>query len=239
MPHCLKLNLSARDRLTDAECAIIDQMGARQKLVPAKHDIVREGDIPTESCLVLSGFSARYHLLANGKRQISAIHVSGDFVDLHSLLLNEMDHGVVALSDCQVALVPHRMLRELTETEPHLSRLLWLSTLIDAAVHRRWLVTSGRLSASAQLAHLLCEIFLRLQVVELVDGNRFSFPISQVELSDALGLSTVHMNRTIRDLREHELVSWKGSEVTILNWDRLAEHGDFDAAYLNIGQQAR
>lgn len=239
MSNPLLLNLSARDHLSDAEREIVEQMSSRQRHVAAKQDIVREGSTPTDSCLMLSGFSARYHLLEDGKRQISAIHISGDFVDLHSLLLNQMDHGVTALSDCVVAFVPHRLLRDLTETHPHLSRLLWLSTLIDASVHRRWIVTAGRLSAGGQLAHLICEIYSRLEVVEQTDGLSFLFPMSQVELSDALGLSTVHVNRTIRELRSRGLVQWKGTEVTILDWARLAEFSEFDPAYLQLGLQPR
>jgi CRP-like cAMP-binding protein len=239
MDSLLLLYLARRDAVSAEERRILDDMFSRQRLVDAKQDIVREGDQPTESCMLLSGFAARYHLLADGKRQISAIHVPGDFVDLHSLLLGRMDHSVVAMSECSVSLVPHQILRRITETQPHLTRLLWLSTLIDAAIHRRWIVTSGRLPASGQLAHLFCEIYCRLSVVGLTDGLRFQFPISQIELGDALGLSSVHVNRTVKELRAQGLIRWHGSEVTILDWQGLQEYGQFDPTYLNLDVEPR
>lgn len=239
MTQPLLLYLEERDSLSPEEREIILGMCARERVVTAKADIVKEGAIPSESCLMLSGYSARYHILEDGKRQISAIHVPGDFVDLHSLLLKEMDHGVTALTDCRIALVPHRSLREVTETQPHLARMLWLSTLIDAAMHRRWLVTSGRLTAISQLGHLLCEIWTRLEVVKLTEADSFDFPISQLELGDALGLSTVHINRTIRELRERNLVQWQGSRVTILDQAGLRRIAQFEPGYLNLQQRPR
>ncbi|WP_198585856.1 Crp/Fnr family transcriptional regulator [Pararhizobium haloflavum] len=239
MTNPLLLHLEKRDALSPAERDIILEMSANQKVFPAKVDIVREGDNPTESCMLLSGFSARYHILADGKRQISAIHVPGDFVDLHSFLLARMDHSVAALTDCRVAMVPHTHLRELSQTQPHLTRLLWLSTLIDAAIHRRWIVTSGRLSAAGQLAHLICEMFCRLQVVEMVEEDSFRLPISQIELGDALGLSTVHINRTIRELRERDLIRWQNSQITIVNWTSLKRFAQFEPIYLNLEPERR
>src|SRR5690606_13153704 len=111
-------------------------------------DIVREGDRPKDSCLLLDGFAARYKMMADGRRQITAIHMAGDFVDLHSFILKIMDHGILALSACRVAYVPHATLQRITETHPHLTRLLWLNTLMDGATHREWLAAMGRRSAT-------------------------------------------------------------------------------------------
>lgn len=234
MEHPFIAYLAARDRVSPAERDILLGLFDRERTVSAKADIVQEGDSPQFSCLMLSGLSARYHILADGRRQISALHIPGDFVDLHSLLLGRMDHGVAALTDCTVALVAHDHLRRITETQPHLTRLLWLSTLIDAAIHRIWLVTAGRLSASGQLAHLLCELFERMKVVGLTGERSFRFAISQTELGDALGLSTVHVNRTIRDLRERGLIEWRGADVIISDWQRLRELAQFDPTYLDL-----
>lgn len=233
------LNLEMRDRLSDEEREVILGGFSRHRRVPAKKDIVGEGDTPTESCVMLSGFSARYHILGDGGRQISAIHIAGDFVDLHSLLLGRMDHGVAALTDCAVALVPHDYLRGVTETHPHLARLLWLSTLIDAATHRRWLVASGRLSAAGRVAHFLCEMFMRLRVVGLTENRTFRLPISQMELSDAMGLSLVHVNRTVQELRRRGLIRWQNEEVAILDGDTLQEMAQFDPTYLNLDAEPR
>lgn len=237
--HPLIANLAARDTLSEHERAILRDLCRREKTVPAKFDIVEEGASPTHSCLMIEGYSARYHILADGRRQISAIHIAGDFVDLHSFLLGQMDHGVASLTECRVSLVPHEYLRRLTESEPHLSRLFWLSTLIDAAIHRIWLVAAGRLSAIGQLAHLICETYSRLLIVKRADHMTLHFPISQIELGDALGLSSVHVNRTIRELRERGLVEWRGAQVTILDWGGLVDVAQFDPTYLNCHRQAR
>lgn len=241
-PHYnpLTLQLSARDRLSPEEQEILDDLaslGARQ--FAAGDNLVLEGDVPTGSCLMLSGYSARYHVLSDGKRNISAIHVPGDFVDLHSLLLQPMDHGVVAISAASVVLVPHARLRKLTESHPHLSRLLWLSTLVDAAMHRRWLVASGRLSPVGRVAHLICELFVRLQTVNQVEGYRFWLPMTQAQLSDAMGLSTVHINRTLQEMRRRGMISWSGADVEILDWPALQSAAEFDTGYLNLQTRPR
>ena len=141
--------LSLRDRLSDEEVAALDKALEPPRSVPAGADIVREHTRPSASTLLISGFSARYSTLEDGSRQITEINVSGDFIDLHSLLMKQMDHGVVALTDCTYAAAPHSRLIELTERYPHLTRLLWLDTIIDAAVHRQWLVAMGRRSGLA------------------------------------------------------------------------------------------
>jgi CRP-like cAMP-binding protein len=233
------LNLERRDRLSDAERRIVEGLSHRQRRIAAKRDIVREGDRPSESCLVLSGFSARYNVLGDGRRQITAIHIPGEFIDLHSLLLARLDHSVVALTDCIIATVPHDYLRELTQTEPHFTRMLWLLTVTDAAVFRQWLVASGRLSSVGQIAHFLCELFARLQVIGMTEGFTFRLPISQAELSDAMGLSVVHVNRTLQELRRRGLIIWEGEEIRILDWEGLQRVGEFDPTYLNLENEPR
>ncbi len=233
------LSLQRRDSLSDAEIQIVERLASRPRLITAGRDMVRDEDSPRESCLMLSGFSARYHILGDGRRQITAVHVAGDFVDLHGFLLSRMDHSVIALTDCTVALVPHEYLRELTETEPHFSRLLWLCTIIDAAIYRQWLVAAGRLSSIGQIASFLCEMFLRLQIVQQTEGFKFRLPMSQVVLSDAMGLSVVHVNRTLQELRKQKLIAWEGEQVSILDWDALRAVADFDPTYLNLDARPR
>lgn len=236
----LALNLMARDRLSSEELDLLNELASQSpRQFAAGDNLVQEGDVPTGSCLMLSGYSARYHVLSDGKRNISAIHVPGDFVDLHSLMLRPMDHGVVTLSAASVVMVPHTRLRGLTETHAHLSRMLWLSTLVDAAMHRRWLVAAGRLSPVGRVAHLLCELFVRLQTVELVEGYRFWLPMTQAQLSDAMGLSTVHINRTLQEMRRRGMIAWSGSDVEILDWDSLKAAAEFDAGYLNLETRPR
>nr|CAD6437873.1 Crp/Fnr family transcriptional regulator [Rhizobium sp. Q54] len=202
-------------------------------------DLVREHDRPAFSSLLLDGWAYRYQILANGRRQITAVHIPGDFVDLHSFLLKTMDHGVAALTACKVALVPHETLRKVSIEHPHLSRLLWLTTIIDAAILRKWLVGAGKRSVLEQIAHLICEMFTRLRIIEGTVGDKFTLPMTQAEISDALGISIVHCNRMIKELRARGLVEWKGNDVNVLDWGRLCELAEFDATYLNLQSEPR
>jgi CRP-like cAMP-binding protein len=239
MPNPLVLKLEQRDRLSDDEKRVLESAISRVRVVEADEDIVHEGEHTSESSLLLDGFAARYKIFSNGRRQITAIYVPGDFVDLHSFLLKVMDHGVLALTPCRVAVVPHPALERITDEHPHLTRLLWLSTLIDGAIHREWLTTMGRLSATAQMAHFICELFLRLKAVGRVDGNTIQLPLTQAELGDTLGLSTVHVNRVLQELRKEGLIRWQGDALTILDWERLEKVGEFTPTYLNLQHEHR
>jgi CRP-like cAMP-binding protein len=130
--------------------------------------------------------------MAEGTRQFTAVHVAGDFVDLHAFTLKIMDHDVMSMKACTAAIVPHQSLKQLSEDFPHLSRLLWLTTTIDGAIQRAWIVSMGRRSARDRLAHLICELFIRLKSVGLVTGNSFDLPVTQIDLADIMGLSAVH-----------------------------------------------
>ncbi len=239
MIELLIRNLNARDVLDADEIASLERLVKRERMVGVDEDIVKEGSRPNESTLLLDGIAARYRVLEDGKRQITALHVPGDFVDLHAFMLKTMDHGVVALSPCRVAAASHRDLTEVTQTSPHLTRMLWLSTVIDGAIHREWIVAMGRRSKKAHLAHLICELFTRLGIVGLVNHRSFHFPLSQAEAADVLGLSLVHLNKTLQGLRSDGLVRWEDGVITILDWDRLAEIAEFDTVYLNIIKEPR
>jgi CRP-like cAMP-binding protein len=231
--------LEARDGLTDEERTIVEQMFTDVRVVKAGEDIVQDGDRPLRSTLVVSGVAARYKVLHGGERQITALHLTGDFVDLHSFLLKEMDHGVTAISQCRVANVPHETLASLSVSHPHLTRLFWLLTLLDGALHREWLVAMGRRSALGQLAHLLCELKVRLTVVGAAEADSFVMPVTQVDLSDILGLSSVHVNRVLQELRSDNLITWKGVNVSVLDWEGLRRVAEFDERYLHIVREPR
>ena len=226
--------LSRRDELTAAETRVLEELLQPPIVIPAGTDIVSQHSTPGFSTLVLDGFAGRYVMLTNGSRQITQLNAPGDFVDLHSLMMSPMDHGVVALTRCTVARSPHEGLRRLTESEPHLTRLLWLDTLIDAAVHRQWIAGLGRRTAVARLAHLLCELYLRLEIVHRAGSCKMELPVSQAVLADILGLSEVHVNRSIAQLRTAELVKWKGRAIEICDWDGLVRQAEFDATYLRL-----
>lgn len=228
----LLLNFMNRDSLSIEEQATLRRLVSRDRLFDIDEDIVSEGARPQHSAVLLDGFAARYKYMADGTRQITALHVAGDFMDLHAFLLKTMDHGIIALSPCHVGFADHAALKEVTETQPHLSRLLWLDTLIDGATHREWIVAMGRRSKRAHLAHLICELFYRLQAVRKTVDFSFHFPLTQMELADVLGISVVHLNKTLQLLRHDGLLSWVNHTITIHDWPRLAAVAQFDPTYL-------
>ena len=199
-------------------------------------ELVAEHSEPSESCLLLNGFVARAQFLPDGKRQLTAIHIAGDFVDLHALLLKVMDH--MALAPCEAAFVPHTSIVAAVEACPHLGRLFWLSTVIDGAIERTWVTSLGRRSALVHLAHLICELYVRLEMVGLVRGNSFDFPLTQADIADMIGLSLVHTNRTIQEIRSG-LIIWERKVLTIIDQQRLRDFAEFDPTYLNLVNRPR
>lgn len=231
--------LEARDRLSDAERqALLDAAGDKRSY-RAGADLVKQGDRATISTLVLSGMTARYSTVEDGGRQITGLHIAGDFVDLHSFPLKLMDHSVAAISDTITVAYPHAGLLRITETMPHLTRLLWLVTLLDGAIHRQWMVAKGRLTADEHMANFFCEQFTRARIAGLIDGGRFSLPLTQTQLGDALGLSIVHTNRTLQRLRRIGAVDWQDGVVEVRDWDTLSDLGQFDPTYLHLEKLPR
>jgi CRP-like cAMP-binding protein len=235
----LLLKLQKRDRLSSDEQDVLETIRSSTQTLKPGDEIVREGDRPSFSCLMLQGWSARTKFLSGGRRAISALHLAGDFVDLHSFLLRPMDHSVVALTPCKIGVVPHDRLKVVTERHSHLTRLLWLDTLVDAAIHREWIAGLARRSAANRLAHLFCELLLRSEAVGRVDELSYDLPLTQGVLADVLGLSTVHVNRSLQELRQDQLISLQRTKLRILDWDRLTELADFDPAYLNLSGEPR
>jgi CRP-like cAMP-binding protein len=231
--------LSARDTLSSEERDTLDKLILQTRDFERGQDVVCEGDRPTFSSLLLSGMACRYTLVGDGRRQITAIHVTGDFVDLHSFTLKVMDHSVAALTKCRFAMVPHEGLTRLTESQPHLTRLLWLSTLIDAAIHREWIVAMGRRSAVGRMAHLICELVYRLGVFDLADRTSVPMPLTQTDLSDALGLSLVHVNRTLRELKDGGVAVWREGSIAIPDWNKLVAVAEFSPTYLHLSVEPR
>jgi CRP-like cAMP-binding protein len=237
--HTLGRALSRRDILSSQERDLLLALPRRTRSFRRGEMIVEEHSKPTESCLLTAGFVGRVSRLAKGTQQITALHIPGDFVDLHAFLLKVLDHGIVAVSECKVAFVPHQDLLLLTEKSPHLGRLLWLSTVVDGSIHRAWITSLGRRSALEGLAHLICEIYARLEAVDLATDHAFEFPAIQAELSDMLGISAVHVNRSMQELRSTGLISWGGGKVRIHDYANLVELADFDPTYLNLINQPR
>jgi len=204
----------------------------------ADEDVVREGDVPSVCCLLLDGFMHRYKVLPDGKRQILALHTPGDVPDLQSLFLRHLDHSLAASVPSTAAFIPHEALRALMRAHPTVADLFWRDTLIDAAIFREWIVALGQRSALSHLAHLLCEVFTRLRAVGLAQDQSCNLPLTQTELGDACGLSSVHVNRTLQELRGEGLIELHHGRLTILDWARLQEVAQFDPAYLHLREPA-
>jgi CRP-like cAMP-binding protein len=197
--------------------------------------ILRDGDKSSHCCLLLEGFLAR-HKIAGDRSQILSFHVPGDIPDLQTLHLPLMDHDLTSVGRSTVAFISHDWFNRTLDQAPSLAHVFWREILIDAAVYREWIANIGARDAIARIAHLICEIEARLAAVGLVSGNSFNVPFTQRNLADACGLSNVHVNRTLQELRTRGLIVWEGRTVTILKRSDLEFVGDFQANYLHLKQ---
>ena len=234
----LILKLESLASLSDDDRAVLNEISAHPLSVPARTDLIREGDPPNGVYLILEGMACRYKMRSNGARQIMAYLVPGDFCDLDVALLKEMDHAIGTLSACKVVQIPPEVIQQLLRDHPALSRAMRLSTLVDEATLREWLVNLGRRSAEERMAHLLSELLLRLQAVGCADSNSYVFPITQTELADTTGLSAVHVSRTLANLRRQGLVRFSDRYVQILDLPRLQKLADFRPNYLHLNREA-
>lgn len=220
--------------LSDEEKRAILNLSMSVKVVEADTDIVRDGDAPSECCLVLDGFTGRYKIMPDGRRQITGFYIPGDIPDLQSLFLQTLDNSLGTFVRCRVALIPHPQMRNLFRSHPRLAEIFWRDTLIEAAMYREWMVGLGRRTAYQRMAHLLCELQTRLRAVGLAQANGYDLPLTQNELGDALGLSTVHVNRVLQDLRSDDLIVLHRGSLSILDWEALKSVAEFDPAYLHL-----
>jgi CRP-like cAMP-binding protein len=235
--HLMKLR--ARDDISPEEEVAIRGAIKEVITVPADRVVVREGEPMSYSTILLSGIAARRKDLHDGRRQYTELHVAGDFTDLHSFTLKRLDHDIVALSDCSFAAVPHVHLKEITERHPHLARVLWFATNLDAAIHRAWEVSLGSRNAIGRMAHLFCEMYIRLELVGLTRASSYDLPVSQQELGEMLGMTPVHANRTLQQLRKQGILEFAGGLVTIHDVARLKHTAEFDPSYLYLERQQR
>ncbi|MFD0464198.1 Crp/Fnr family transcriptional regulator [Microvirga aerilata] len=182
----------------------------------------------------MSGFACTYKTTAQGKRQIVSFVIAGDIPDLQSLHLKVLDNSFSTISPCSVGFVTHDALRDLCTCYPRIASAFWRETLIDAAIFREWVMNVGRRDAYHRMAHILCELMVRMKAAGLAEGHVCDLPITQVEFADALGLTTVHVNRVFQQLRGDGLIVTQGTRLTIPDWDKLREVGEFDPMYLHL-----
>ncbi|SFM93555.1 Crp/Fnr family transcriptional regulator [Methylobacterium pseudosasicola] len=236
--NCLIRKLESIAPLSDRSRQAIESLPVRIHKLDARRDIVRDGDKPTHCCLIIDGWACRYKLLSQGKRQILSFHIPGDIPDLQSLHTHTMDHSLGTMTEATVAFIPHENLRELTARHPGLAAIFWRDTLIDAGIFRAWLVSMGRRSAFEHVAHLFCELYLKLQAVGLAGNYRCPLPITQADLADALGLTPVHINRVLQEMRGKTLITLRSSTLVIEAWSELLRVSEFDPTYLHLEKRA-
>ena len=241
IPHAMAVlvrKLESATNLSAAERDAVQSLPMKTRTLPPRQDIVRDGDTPSQSFLLLSGWACRYKLLSEGRRQIFSFHMPGDIPDLQSLHIPALDHSLCALTEATVGFIPHESLRDLTARFPALAALFWRDTLIDAATFRVWMVGMGQRSAYGQVAHLFCELYSKLQAVGLGGDYHCPFPITQRDLGDALGLSNVHVNRVLQEMRGKSLITLRRSTLVIERWNELIAAAEFDPTYLHLEKQA-
>lgn len=226
--------LETLERLTDDEIERVIRLCRSVQTVARKSDIVSEGDRPEHVHIILNGWAGRYTIRKDGSRQFTAFLVAGDFCDIHTMALRKMDHSIVAITDCQIAYVDPAEIEEITRSTPVLTRALWRSTLVDEAILRRWIVNITSGDAFSTIAHLFCEMHLRLRAVGLVDDDRFAFPLTQEEIADATGMTSVHVNRTLKRMRDEGLIETEGRRLNILDVAALRQISGFDPNYLHM-----
>lgn len=229
----LVAKLETRARLAEEDRDALNALYRHARDLGARRHIIREGDRPDHVHLMVEGWAARYKLLPDGARQITAFLIPGDFCDLHVTILGEMDHGIATLTRSRVAFIPRATMDGLTD-RVSLAKAFWWATLVDEAVLRSWIVNIGRRDAFEAVGHLICELYVRMKTIGLVDGHRFEVPLTQEEIGDALGLTSVHVNRVLQRLRAEDLISFSQGMLTIHDYRRLEKASGFNPNYLHI-----
>lgn len=232
-PMVGKLNYHVQ--LDEQEREAIRALPHVEKIIERHHYIVRERELATHSCIMLSGFSIRSKIVGTGGRQILAIHMKGDLIDLQNSLLKVADHSVQALTECRIAMIPREDIVELAFARPAIGRAMWTDTLVEASIAREWIANVGRRDARTRMAHLLCEFALRLRVAGLGDQSGYELPMTQEQLADTTGLTPVHVNRTLKALQADGLIGRTSARtIEVGDWRKLAQAGDFDSNYLHL-----
>ena len=235
----LIMKLEGGADLTDDDRRTLRTLTSTTRRVDKHRDIIREGDEPADVHVVMSGFAYRYKSLANGKRQILAYLVPGDFCDLHIAILGRMDHSIATLSPCEIVDLPRTVIEDISANHPRITRALWWATLVDEGTLREWLINLGRRPADQRIAHLFCELHRRLTSVGLVIGHTFELPLTQQELGESTSLSTVHVNRTLQLLRGRGLIAFRAGTLTILDIEGLSAFSEFNPDYLHLDAGGR
>ena len=227
--------LRGRHDLSREEESALRRMNWQERRFERGQVIVESGVELHDSMLLLSGFVFRCMFTADGLRQIVETNLAGDFIDLHGFILRRLEHDIIAASRCEIATVPHAEVGRITEEFPRLTRVLWFQTLVDASIHREWMLVLGKKRGRSRVAQLLCEMQMRLKLVGMTADEGYSLPFNQKELADITGMTPVHLNRCLKELRDAGLASFRNGQVVLHDLPGLKREAQFDPAYLHIG----
>lgn len=233
----LTRKLGSFSDLSDEDKAALDQLSDNPRDYKGGHVLIREGDRPENVFLLVEGWGCRFKIMPEGGRQIMAYLVPGDLCDIHIFILKTMDHGIGLLGDAKVAAIQKSVMLDLLRSRPAVAQALFWATLVDEATLREWVVNLGQRSAYERIAHLFCEMYLRMCQVGLVSGNRFSLPLTQEELGNTTGLSSVHVNRVVQRMRGEGLIALAGRQLDILDAGRLRMIAGFNPNYLHLDRR--
>ena len=224
--------LALRSLLTDEEVSALLGLNGEIKQVASHIDFVRKGEMVDHSCLVIDGLVGRFGQNSDGARQITCFHIPGDMADLPSVVCPKSEWGLSALTDTTVLRIPHADLRRVAAKHSGLAEAFWRDCVADGSIFSEWVVNVGRRDALSRLAHLFCEMAIKCEKAGQGDRRSYPLPITQTDLGDATGLTSVHVNRTLKELRTRSLVELRLGTITIHDWDQLVKAGDFDAGFM-------
>lgn len=230
--------LREHSRLATEDLAEINALSHSLKELEPAEDLIRQGDDPNVSVLVIQGMVARYHLLQDGRRQYLSFHMAGDMPDSQALFIDKMDHAVCAMGPALIASIPHKELLSAFDRRPSIGFAIWRETLIDAAIFREAITNNSARSMPARMGHLFCELFYRARASNLTEGDACIAPISLVQLGETLGMSIATVNRTLQELRATRAIEFQKGQLEVRNWSRLVELGQFNPAYLHLKKPA-
>lgn len=230
-------HLSCFGSLPDEDRAIFAKLDVQVREVSRLRDLLRQGDHPTNVVIVLSGLLYRHTLGPEGARQVHSFCLPTEAPCLETLYIDYMDNNLGAVVDSTVGLIPHEQIYRIIDERPEARKLLWRQTLVQGAIFRQWLVRNSNLPAHASLAHFFCEMFTRARAAGQIEGNEMRLPLTQELVAEALGLTGVHVNRTIQVLRSTGVVEWRSGTLVVHDWERLKDMADFDDRYLHLRQQ--
>jgi CRP-like cAMP-binding protein len=229
--------LRTRAPLSEAAADALRRLPFVERVYDAPAYLIREGALQPNVCsVIVSGFAFRQKLTVDGARQIVSLHMRGDFMDLQHMFLNRADHNVQALTRVEAINLDRAALQKLILEEPSIGQALWVDVLIDSSIFREWVVNVGRRDARTRVAHLLCEFATRMKAAGIGDGRSCDLPMTQEQLGDAVGLTPVHVNRTLKALADEGIIQRNKRDVSFGDWERVRRVADFSDLYLHLDQ---